>query len=100
MQQKQRKEKLIIVFVWIDKIVKNQCEKYDHNTSQRSCESLAEFDQPRAAENILVKTSNVINDNPKNGNKHKPKEKTIVEFNRNLDPKTLGFDYSFSVYKK
>jgi hypothetical protein len=47
--------------------------------------------------NIFVKSGNIINGNPENRNENKTKVKTVIEFNRNINSKSLGFNNGFPV---
>jgi hypothetical protein len=100
MQKKQGEKQLIIVFIRMNKIVEYQGKKYDNYSGKRGCKGAGKFYKPRAAKNILVKTGNVINGNPKNRYKNEAKVKTVVKFNGNIYSETLWFNNGFSVYEE
>ena len=100
MKKKKCEKQLVIVFIGVNKIVENQGEKYNNNSDQCGCKCLAKFDKPRTAKNIFIKACNIIKCNPEKRNKNETHEKTVVEFDWYINPKTLGFNYGFTVNKK
>ena len=100
MQTEKREKKLVVILIVIYKIIKYQCKKDNHNAGQCRAECLPKFYQSRTAVNIFVKSGDIINCDPENGDQKQSDKKTIVKFNGDINAKTLGFNNGFPIYKK
>lgn len=81
-------------------IVQNKRKKNDNYTHSRGKKSLAKFKKSGSAVNIIVKTGDVIKQNPECGNEQKAEEIPVCKFYGNVDAKSLRFNNSFPIYKK
>src|SRR5690554_793536 len=97
MQPEKREKKLVVVFVGMNVIVENQRKKNDDHTHCRGKESLSQLEQPRPAVNIIVKSGDIVEDNPEYRNKKEAQKIAVSKFYGNIDTKPLGFYNRFPV---
>ena len=100
MQSEKCKKQLIIIFITVNVIVKNKSKKNYDYAGKCSKESLSQFNKSWAAVDIIVKTCNVVKQNPKYRYQEQAKVIPGGKFYWNIYAKPLRFYYCLAVNKK
>lgn len=100
METEKCEKKLVVVFIRVDIVIQNKCKEDGDYTHDRCKKGLAKFEKARTAVNVIVKSGNVIKQNPEYRNKSKTQKITIGKFYGNIYSEILWFNYGFPVYKK
>lgn len=81
-------------------IIQNQQKEHDQNTQQWTEKSTDEIIQPGAAKYIVVKTREIVQQDPCNGKTESAYPETGIKCDGDFCPKYLGLNLNLSIEKK